>query len=188
MSTMSLNARLAVAAGIAMMLTPLWLPALPFVTWWFRCQRHEGHRRGYKALAAFQARTIEAVAEAAMPLPPSGGWADVARNADRYLAAVRSSRHWRTSVVLTLLEFAPWLRLSPRLSHMAPSQRLAFLERNMATTHGLFAVPALARQIVRMGYYADPSVAAALGFRTMRERRVAPMAALLDAATARQAV
>ena len=48
------------------------------------------------------------------------------------------------------------------------------------------AVPSLARQLVRMGYYTAPDIAAQLGFRTMRDRRKASVAAVHAAAAARQ--
>jgi hypothetical protein len=185
---MSLNARIGLAAGIALLLAPLWLPLLPFVLGWHRRQVRRARQQGLRALDASQARTIACIAEATMPIPPPNGWMAVACNVDRYLAAVRSPRRWRTMLLLTLLEWAPLLRLRPPMSLQPTTKRRAFLEAHMATTHGLLAIPALARQLVRMGYYADADIAQRLGFRTMRQRRVGPLAAQHDAATARKAV
>jgi hypothetical protein len=73
--------------------------------------------------------------------------------------------------VLVLLEFSPCLRLQAPLSRLPLAKRRRFLERHLATTKGLLAVPALARQLIRMGYYTDPGIAQRLGFRTMKQRR-----------------
>jgi hypothetical protein len=168
---MSLNARVALAAVAALLVCPLWLPLTPWWLWSHRRDRRAGAAAGYRALTASQARTLAAHAEATTPIMPDGGWQQVARNVDAYLSQVRSPRHWRTLVVLTLLEYAPLLRLHAPLSRLPVARRIAFLERHMATTRGLLAIPALARQLVRMGYYTDPRIAARLGFITVAERR-----------------
>lgn len=176
---MSLNARIALAAAIALLLAPLWLPAVPWLLAWRRRQVLRGRELGYAWLDARQAATIAAHAEATMPPLPSGDWAKVAHNVDRYLAGVQSPRRWRIGALLTLLEFAPLLRRAEPLSRMPVDVRREFLERHMATTRGMLAIPALARQLVRMGYYTDAEVAARLGFLTMSQRlRRAPEAAV----------
>lgn len=167
---MSLNARVALAAAIALLLAPVWLPALPWLLAWRRRQVQRGRELGYAWLDARQAESIAAYAEATLPPLPSGEWAKVAHNVDRYLAGVHSPRRWRIGALLTLLEFAPLLRRGRPLSRMPVDVRREFLERHMATTRGILAIPALARQLVRMGYYTDPEVAARLGFRTMAQR------------------
>lgn len=168
---MSLNGRIALLCVVALLLAPLWLPLLPLLLWWWRRQRHAAAARGYEAINAIMARTLVAYAEATLPVPPAGGWEVVARNVDRYLAQVRSPRHWRIFAVLTLLEFAPLLRAGLPLSRQTVTRRRRFLELHMATTSGLLAIPALARQLVRMGYYTDAGIAQGLGFRTMQQRR-----------------
>lgn len=169
---MSLNARVAVAAVVALLASPLWLPLTPWLWWSRRRDQRAGIAAGYRTLSARQALTIAAHAEATLPTPPPGGWQQVARNVDAYLAAVRSPRHWRTMVLLTLLEHAPRLRGKAPLSRLPLPQRTTFLERHMATTHGLLAIPALIRQLVRMGYYTDARIAKGLGFVPVAERRV----------------
>lgn len=167
---MSLNTRVAVALLLALVAMPLWLPLLPFVLWWLARERRLGRARGLTCLPRFMARALSAYAEATHVVPPPTGWKRVAHNVDSYLAAVHSPRHWRTFVVLALLEFSPCVRLRPRLSCMTLPARRAWIEKRLSTTRGLLAVPSLVRQLVRMGYYADASVARELGFRRMRER------------------
>jgi hypothetical protein len=182
---MSLNARVALAAVVALLASPLWLPLTPWLWWSRRRDRRAGIVAGYRSLTAQQARTIAAHAEATLPTPPPGGWVQVARNVDAYLAAVQSPRHWRTLMLLTLLEHAPRLRGKAPLSRLPLAQRTAFLERHMATTRGLLAIPALARQLVRMGYYTDARIAKELGFVTVAQRR-APARSRPDLAAALQ--
>ncbi|MBL8753895.1 MAG: hypothetical protein JNK15_11410 [Planctomycetes bacterium] len=167
---MSLNARIGTLAVAGLLLAPLWLPLLPFWCLTARRSRRDGIASGLATLTARQACTIAAMAEATLPSPPAGGWGVVARNVDRYLAAVRSPRRWRTLVLLTGLEYAPLLRLHRPLSRQDPMRRRTFVERHLATTHGLLAIPSLVRQLVRMGYYSDPHVADELGFLPMTKR------------------
>jgi len=185
---MSLNGRIAMVAVAALLAAPLWLPLSPFGWLWWRRQRRLARAQQLVALNAVQARAITAFAEATLPEPPEGGWATVAQNVDAYLANVDSPRHWRSLAVLTSLEFAPLLRLRAPMSRLPLERRRAFVERHLSTTRGLLAVPALARQLVRMGYYTAPDVAEKLGFRTMRARRNGPLAAVHAAAAARKAV
>jgi hypothetical protein len=167
---MSLNTRIAVASLLALLTMPLWLPLLPFAVWWLRQQSRLGKAAGFACLPRCLADTLAACAAATQATAPPGGWQRVARNVDQYLAAVRSPRHWRTFAMLLLLEFSPCLRLRRPLSRMAPADCRRWIDARLSTTRGLLAVPALARQLVRMGYYADREVAAALSFRRMRER------------------
>lgn len=169
--TLPLNGYLALALIAAVPLSPLWLPVLPFALAWWRREVAAGRRLGYAALPRFQAEALAAHAEAVFPVMPSGGWTVVAQNVDRYLAAVDSPRHWRTYGVLTVLAFAPWLRLQPRLARLPLPRRVRFVQRNLRRTRGFLLVPSLARQLVRMGYYQDRGIAADLGFRTMTQRR-----------------
>ncbi|MBL9078185.1 MAG: hypothetical protein JNL08_11815 [Planctomycetes bacterium] len=185
---LSLNARIAAAAGVLLLAAPIWLPLAPFMLVWWRRDMRRGRAAGLRVLAAHQARAIAAQAEATMPRAPEGGWRVVAENVDRYLAQVHSPRRWRTSALLTLLEFAPCLALTRRLSRLDVAPRRHFLDRHLTTTKGFRGIPSLTRQLVRMGYYADAGIAASLGFRTMRERRNAALASLHAAATARRAV
>ena len=69
---------------------------------------------------------------------------------------------------------------------MPLARRRKFVERHLATTKGLLAIPSLARQLVRMGYYTDAGVAASLGFRTMRERHAGALASVHAAAASRE--
>ena len=170
--TLPLNGYLALALIAAVPLSPVWLPLLPLVIRWWRRETARGRAQGYATLPAFAAEAIAAYAEAAFVTAPTGGWTQVARNVDRYLAAVDSPRHWRTYGVLTVLAFAPWLRLQPRLARLPLPRRRSFLERNLRTTRGFLLVPSLARQLLRMGYYHDRSIAAAIGFRAVSERRL----------------
>lgn len=167
---MSLNSRVAVALLLALVATPLWLPFVPFAWWWLARERRRGRASGLSCLPQFMARTLSAYAEATLIVPLPAGWHRVAVNVDGYLAAVRSPRHWRTFMMLALVEFSPWLRLRPRLSRMALPARQRWVAERLSTTRGLLAVPALVRQLVRMAYYADAGVARELGFRRMRER------------------
>ncbi|MCA8966570.1 MAG: hypothetical protein H6838_14035 [Planctomycetes bacterium] len=181
--TLPLNGYLALALIAAVPLAPLWLPLLPLVIWWWRRETRIGRELGYAALPRFAAEAIAAHAEAAFGVAPEGGWTVVARNVDRYLNAVDSPRHWRTFGVLTILAFAPWLRLQPRLAALPLPRRRRFLERHLRTTRGFLLVPSLARQLVRMGYYHDRGIAAALGFRTVNQRRQEPARAAASAAS-----
>ena len=185
---MSLNGRIALVAIAALLLTPIWLPLLPFGVIWWRSERQRGRAQGLHVLNAVHARAITAHAEATLPQPPERGWSAVAHNVDRYLAATDSPRRWRTLAVLVSLEFCPLLRLRPPLSRLPIAARRQFVERHLSTTRGLLAIPALARQLIRMGYYTEPDVAQKLGFLTMRERRQGPVAAVHAAAAARKAV
>src|SRR5262249_41415186 len=153
-------ARLGLALGCAMMVSPLWLPLLPVAFLWWRRQRRRARAIGLLALDAQQARTIAAFAEATLPAMPAGGWMVVARNVDAYVSQVRSPRRGRTMLLLTVLEWAPLLRAHRPLSRQHADARGEFLARHMATTHGLLAIPALLRQLVRMGYYTDAGIAA----------------------------
>ena len=171
MQLMSLNGRIAVVAVFALLAAPLWLPLSPVGYLWWRRLRRQGRERGLHVLNALQANAIAAHAEASLPEPPAAGWPVVARNVDRYLAAIDSPRRWRSLVVLTGLEFAPCLRLQRPLSKLPLARRKKFLERHLTTTSGLLAIAALARQLIRMGYYTNADVAARIGFRTMHERR-----------------
>jgi hypothetical protein len=184
---MSLNARVGVALSIALLTLPLWLPLVPFALWWLGRERARGRELGFAYLPRFLSHTIAGYAEATLTLPPPAGWEQVARNVDAYLAAVRSPRHWRTFLVLAMLEFMPCLRLRRPLSRQSHAARQQWIARHLSTTRGLLAVPALARQLVRMGYYADPSIAEALGFRTMRERVQAAARGRLHATADRRA-
>lgn len=161
---MSLNARIALVALLALAASPLWLPVLPWLVWCWRRDVRTARANGYRCLSTSMARTLIAHAEVSTPFPPAAGYEQVARNVDAYLAAVRSPRHWRTLVVLLALDFAPWLRGHARLSRLAPLERRRFLDRHMRTTRGLLGIPALARQLVRIGYYGDADVAARIGF------------------------
>ncbi|MFT4514378.1 MAG: hypothetical protein ACI89X_000355 [Planctomycetota bacterium] len=171
MLNMSLNGRIALVAVVALLALPLWLPFSPLVYIWWRRKRKHAQAKGLRVLNMIQANAIVAHAEASLPTPPADGWFAVARNIDRYLATVDSPRHWRSHAVLVALEFAPCLRLRAPLSRLPLEQRRAFMERHLATTKGLMAIPALSRQLIRMGYYTDPGIAQALGFRTMQQRR-----------------
>lgn len=185
---LSLNARIGLAAAGALLAAPLWLPLLPFAVVWWRRDRQNGRDAGLQVLHQSHARAIAAQAEATLPTPPAAGWDAVAANVDRYLAQLRSPRRWRTVAVLTLLEFAPCVALQAPLSRLPVAARRRFLDRHLSTTTGFGAIPSLARQLVRMGYYTDDGVAASLGFRTMRERRNGGLAALHAAAVSRKAV
>lgn len=168
---MSLNGRIALLAGVALATLPIWLLAVPFAWLAWRRAKTDARAKGLLVLNMIQARAIVAHAEASLPVAPADGWFAVARNVDRYLAAVDSPRHWRSHAVLVGLELSPCLRLQRPLSRLPLAQRRTFLERHLATTKGLLAIPALARQLIRMGYYSDPGIAKQLGFRTMAERR-----------------
>ena len=177
---MSLNARIALLALLAVLSSPVWLPLSPWLLLCWRRDVRAARTAGYRCLTASMVRTIVAHAEVTTPWPPDDGYERVARNVDDYLAAVRSPRHWRTSVVLLTLDFAPWLRGRPRLSRMSTADRRRFLDRHMRTTRGLLGIPALARQLVRIGYYGDAGVAKRIGFvpvgkgRTARATSAAP--------------
>lgn len=167
---MSMNGRIALVAMVALLASPVWLLLSPFLWLWWRRLRSQGRAKGLRVLNMLQARAIVAHAEATLPTPPADGWFAVARNIDRYMATVDSPRLWRSHAVLVALEFAPCLRLGAPLSRLPLAKRRAFLERHLATTKGLLAIPALARQLIRMGYYTDAGIAESLGFRTMRQR------------------
>lgn len=168
---MSLNGRIALVAVVALLALPLWLPLSPLIYIWWRRKRKQARAKGLRVINMIQADAIVAHAEASLPKAPADGWFAVARNIDRYLATVDSPRHWRSHAVLIALEFSPCLRLRAPLSRLPLEQRRAFLEDHLATTKGLLALPALSRQLIRMGYYTDPGIAQDLGFRTMQQRR-----------------
>ena len=167
---MSLNARIAMLGLAALISAPLWLILSPLLWLWWRRLGAQARARGLKTLNMLEARAIVAHAEATLPTPPADGWFVVARNIDRYLTTVDSPRTWRSHAVLVALEFAPYLRLRAPLSRLTLAKRRAFFERHLATTKGLLAIPALARQLIRMGYYSDAGIAKGLGFQTMSQR------------------
>lgn len=167
---MSLNTRVALALVVSLLLAPLWVPVLPVALVWLWRERKAARATGLAVLPRFLARSVAAYAEATFPVAPEGGWSTVSRHVDAYLAAVHSPRSWRTSVMLAILEFSPCLRLRAPFSHLRLDDRRMWVAERLSTTRGLFAVPSLVRQLVRMGYYADASVARATGFLPMRQR------------------
>jgi len=185
MRAMTPNAIVGVAVVLALPLTPLLLLLSPFLLLWWRSQWRQSQAAGYRALPWCLVRTLVAHAEATMPLPPRDGFEVVARNVDRYLHRVRSPRAWRSIAVLMLHEFSPCLLLRRPLSRQTLADRRRWIEGPLATSRGLFAMPALVRQLVRMGYYGDRSVAQALGFLAMRQR-IARVEALASMAPRRE--
>lgn len=171
MALMSLNGRIALVAAAALLTCPVWIWCTPVALIRWRQSARAARAAGLHSLTMLQARAIVAHAEASLVTPPPDGWFVVARNVDRYLTAVDSPRHWRSHAVLVALEFAPLLRLQRPLSRLPLDARRAFLSGPLATTRGLLAIPSLARQLIRMGYYADPAVAARIGFRPFTQRR-----------------
>lgn len=167
---MSLNTRVGLVLLLVVAAAPLWVPVSPALIWWLARERRAGRALGLTTLPRCLASAVAGYAEATMAEPPPGGWQQVARNVDAYLSAVRSPRHWRTLVMLAMLEFAPLVALQRPLSRMPRERRRRWIERRLATTRGLMAVPSLARQLVRMGYYCDPAVARGLGFVPMGQR------------------
>jgi hypothetical protein len=162
----SLNGYVAIAAVLAVLLSPVLLLLSPIWVPWLLAQSRRGRGEGYRTLQPWMARTIELYAEAGIRGgPPPGGWQRVARILDDYLASIRSPRAWRPKMVVLLMEIAPLLVLRPRFSRLGAAERRAFLDRHVAGQRGLLRVAALGRQLVRLGYYSDPEVQAAMGFR-----------------------
>lgn len=181
---MSLNGYLALGFGCAVLLSPVLLPLslLVIVPAWRR-ELRRARAEGIVVLPAFLVDTVVAAAEAMIAdQPPPGSWRQVGLGVDRYLAAIDSPRRWRIVAVLVLLEFAPWLTLQRRLSKLAPAARANFVRRRLARTRGPFAIPGMARQLVRLAYYNDPAVGARIGFTGRKPpsiRRRAPAGDLL---------
>jgi hypothetical protein len=170
---MTLNAYLALAGLVILLLSPLLLVTSPIWLTWVGWQLMRRKQRGYKKLWPFMVRTTRNYAVAMIEGdPPGGDWNNVPRNLDRYLAEAVSPRIWRIRLVLTLMEVAPLLRFRPLFSMMGEAGRKAFVEKHVTEAGGVLRIVAIGRQLIRMGYYATPEVQDEVGFVPM-ERRAA---------------
>jgi hypothetical protein len=159
----------AFAAGAALVVT-----ALPWTLAWLLRERRERRRLGYRALWPFMARTLEAYAPLVLRAsPPAGGWAAVAHRVDRYVAWADdacSPRAWRVKGLLVLMALAPMLEGRPPFALLRPAARRAFVLRRLEGQRGVFALVALGRQLVRLGYYSQVESGARMGFVPMEVR------------------
>lgn len=166
---MPLNGYVAIAAVLAILVSPLLLLTSPLWIAWLLAESRRGRSEGYRALRPWMARTVELYAEAGIRgAPPAGGWPRVACILDAYLASIRSPRAWRPRMVVLVMEFAPWFVLKPRFSRLTVAERRRFLDHHVARQKGLLRVAALGRQLVRLSYYNDEGVQGAMGFRAPR--------------------
>lgn len=114
--------------------------------------------------ASFRAVAVGIVPEAVAL--DEDAWREVERIADGALAARPAAVHRQLRVFIRLLTVLPLLRYGRTLDRLSVERRAQFLrsiERAPLPLlrHGLWGL----RTLVLMGYYARPSVAAALGYR-----------------------
>jgi len=169
---MPLNAWLALAALGTIVLAPLWLVTSPVWGLWLLGQSRRRRREHWRTVLPFMARTIERYAEAMIRGgdPPSGGWTQVARAVDGYLATIRLSRRWRIQMLLVGMELAPVLTLRKPFSALTLAARERFLDERLSTTRGLFGLFGLGRQMIRLGYYGAADRQAEVGFLPVERR------------------
>ena len=185
---MPINGWLALAGAVVLLLSPLIVLTAPLWGVWLWLQRRSARQAGWRALLPIMAETLEAAAAAMVRGPaPDGGWVEVARRADTYLASIGLSRRWRAQLVVCALQILPLLTLQPPFTRMSPTARREFVARHLATTRGLFGLASLGRQMVRMGYYAAPGPQRAVGFLPVGQRRNLRADARSRALTARPA-
>lgn len=155
--SLPLNAYLALAFLVALLLSPPLLLASPWL--WIHVRRQLARRdaEGWRVLWPCMARTIQSFAPVVLRGEQSAdGWRAVARKVDDYLSLARGPRRWRTLALLVALEVAPLLRGYAPLSRLALERRVRFADRHLAAPRGLMRVFALTRQIVRIGHYGRP--------------------------------
>jgi len=168
---MKLNTYLALAVAVILLFSPLILVTAPIWGIWVAWQLALRRRRGYRTLWPFMARTARLYARAMIPADaPGGDWENVPRNLDKYIADARSPRVWRIKLVLTVMEIAPILRLRPLFSMMSDAGRRKFVDRYLTAAGGIMRVPAIGRQLVRLGYYATPETHDQIDFIPMPKR------------------
>jgi hypothetical protein len=170
---MPINAYLAIAAVALVVLSPLVLALSPLWVFWVWRQLRKRRQIGYRTLWPCMARTVVHYARAVVRArPPEGGWRQVARRLDEYIAATRSPRIWRLKLMLLLLELAPLMRLSRPFSMLSPAARRRFVDRNFVARHGLMRVIAMGRQLIRLGYYSCHAPQERMGFVPVSGRHV----------------
>ncbi|MBL9086461.1 MAG: hypothetical protein JNM10_04900 [Planctomycetia bacterium] len=149
--------RTAVAFALLALSLPLWPVALPATALWARRERRRRRSSGYAVLWPSMARTLVAHAEAWIgSAPPPSGWGVYVRNVDRYLSLVRGPSVGLQVALLVAMEYAPLLTLRGRFSRLPLGTRRHLLARRYLVPGGLLSPLAWSRQLVRLGWHADP--------------------------------
>ena len=168
----SLNTWLALLLVVGLLAAPFLLLLAPLWGTWLWLQVRALKRSEFKVLIPFQVRTVMLASPVLVRGPePKAGWIEVARRVDRYIGSMPLWRMWRVLGVFVALELLPLLTLRPPFRWMSHESRIAFVDRHMATTRGLFGITSLGRQAFRLAYYSLPENEAATGFRPMGQRK-----------------
>jgi choline dehydrogenase-like flavoprotein len=140
-------------------------------------------RFNLRYLGAVEFRTLVALAEVVVAgederLPPQR----IAANLDRYVSPIRAKRRWVYRAALLGIQFHPLLYLKAPFSELDANSRLRHLKRHFRREVLFGAIPdwwrrlvqimiRVGKQLVYVGYYADPATFESIGYRPFSERR-----------------
>jgi len=134
--------------------------------------------RGYRTLVQLADIVVHGPDEAIEPKA-------VAENVDRYFSNIRSVRgRFSHRLALFLLHFHPILYLKPPFPEMGAADRMEHLKTHFYKDVALKIIPdafrqfvagfiRVAKQIAYVGYYSDPAVEPAIGYRPFSKRHAA---------------
>jgi choline dehydrogenase-like flavoprotein len=139
-------------------------------------------RFGLRYLSYAEFSTILALSEVLVPdagrrITPE----ETAKNVDDYLASFSARGKWKIKLALTALTVYPLLTLRPVYSVMSPGMRLRFVKQRFLRPVSQRRLPRPLRtlvqamiragqQMVYVGYYGDPRVGEAFGYRPFSRR------------------
>jgi hypothetical protein len=149
---------------------PLWIAPVGL---WALLQRRARGRLGLSVLWPVMASAADAYARAWIH-DPEGHAASperASRRLDRFLAHANAPRLWRVRALLVAMELAPLCVGSGRFSRLDAVRARRFLEEHVERPGAPLAILRPGRQLVRMGWYADPGVGREIGYLASEERR-----------------
>jgi choline dehydrogenase-like flavoprotein len=139
-------------------------------------------RLGSRFLGVWEFRALSALADVVVAgederVPPER----VAANLDRYVAPIRARRRWVYRAALVAIQAHPLLYLKAPFSELDADTRLAHVKRHFRRDVLLGVIPdwwrrlvqiviRVGKQLVYVGYYADPATFASIGYRPFSER------------------
>ncbi|HET7040264.1 MAG TPA: FAD-dependent oxidoreductase, partial [Gemmatimonadales bacterium] len=139
-------------------------------------------RLGARFLGVVEYRALTAVADVVLAgedelIPPER----IAANLDRYVEPIRAKRRWVYRAALLALQAHPVLYLKAPFSELDADTRLRHLKRHFRRDVLLDVIPdwwrrlvqvmiRVAKQLVYVGYYADPVTFSSIGYRPFSER------------------